>query len=43
MTKEDLFNKNINIAYKITQHYRLCGIEYEDLKQYACMVCGRRY
>ena len=33
MTKEDLFNKNTNIAYKITQHYRLCGIEYEDLKQ----------
>lgn len=33
MTKEELFNKNKNIAYKITQHYRLCGIEYEDLQQ----------
>lgn len=33
MTKEERFHKNIKIAYKITQHYRFCGIEYEDLKQ----------
>lgn len=32
MTKEELFNKNINIAYKITQHYRLfSSIIYDNI------------
>lgn len=37
MAKEKMFNENINIAYKIVQRYRNCGIEYEDLKQIALL------
>lgn len=33
MTNEEIFNQNINIAYKLTQQYKNCGIEYDDLKQ----------
>jgi len=33
MTKEEMFNENIKLAYKNAQHYKNCGIEYEDLKQ----------
>ena len=33
MTNEEMFNRNINIAYKIAQKYRNSGIEYEDLNQ----------
>lgn len=33
MTNEELFNKNINLAYKNVQIYKNCGIEYEDLMQ----------
>lgn len=36
MTKEEIFNKNINIAYKIANKYKVNYInEYEDIKQIA--------
>lgn len=33
MTNEEMFTENIRLAYKNAQHYKNCGIEYEDLKQ----------
>lgn len=33
MTNEEFFTENIGLAYKNAQHYKDCGIEYEDLKQ----------
>lgn len=36
MTKEEMFNNNINIAYKIANTYRLnYPSEFEDIKQIA--------
>lgn len=38
MTKEELFNENINIAYKIANKYKInYPEEYEDIKQVALM------
>lgn len=38
MTKEEIFNENINIAYKIANKYRVNYMnEYEDIKQIALM------
>lgn len=38
MTKEELFNKNTNIAYKICQSYRVnYPNEFEDIKQVALL------
>lgn len=33
MTNEELFNKNINIAYKLAWQYKNSGIDMEDIKQ----------
>ena len=33
MTNEEMFTENIRLAYKNAQHYKNCGIEYEDLEQ----------
>lgn len=36
MTKEEMFNNNVNIAYKIANTYRLnYPSEFEDLRQIA--------
>lgn len=33
MTNEEIFNNNINIAFKLMNNYKDCEIEYEDKKQ----------
>lgn len=38
MTNEEMFNKNVNIAYKIANRYLInYRLEYEDIKQIALM------
>ncbi len=39
MTKEEMFNQNINIAYKLSQSYRInYPKEYDDIRQIALMT-----
>lgn len=33
MTNEEIFNKNIKIAYKVAYKYQNCGIEFDELEQ----------
>ena len=37
MTKEEIFELNIKLAYKMAWKYKNCGIEFEELKQICCM------
>lgn len=37
MSNEEIFNKNIKIAFKLVQQYKNAGIELEDLKQMSLM------